>query len=393
MNATASDVLSLFKEKYLKIPHIYYSPGRINFIGEHIDYNDGFVMPAAINKGIFYAIALNNTDTINFHSVDFKQSLSVKISEVKKMNGWKNYVLSVVNEFLLKDLQVKGFDCLFHGNIASGAGISSSAAVEGGLAFGINEIFNFGFSRKELALLCQRAEHNFPGVMCGIMDQYANMMGKKDHVILLDCRSIEHRYFPLQLTGYEIVLINTKVHHSLASSEYNVRRRQCEQGLSLLKEVLNIDSFRDIKKPDDLLPFRDKMGEEVYMRCLYVVEEIERTQQAASLLQQNELVEFGRLMYSTHEGLSNLYGVSCKELDFLVERARADKNVIGARLMGGGFGGCTINIIRQDGVTEFLERTKIEYQKKFHIDPQIIEVEIVDGTAEVFIQEHQEHKQ
>lgn len=393
MNATASDVLSLFKEKYLKIPHIYYSPGRINFIGEHIDYNDGFVMPAAINKGIFYAIALNNTDTINFHSVDFKQSLSVKISEVKKMNGWKNYVLSVVNEFLLKDLQVKGFDCLFHGNIASGAGISSSAAVEGGLAFGINEIFNFGFSRKELALLCQRAEHNFPGVMCGIMDQYANMMGKKDHVILLDCRSIEHRYFALQLTGYEIVLINTKVHHSLASSEYNVRRRQCEQGLSLLKEVLNIDSFRDIKKPDDLLPFRDKMGEEVYMRCLYVVEEIERTQQAASLLQQNELVEFGRLMYSTHEGLSNLYGVSCKELDFLVERARADKNVIGARLMGGGFGGCTINIIRQDGVTEFLERTKIEYQKKFHIDPQIIEVEIVDGTAEVFIQEHQEHKQ
>jgi galactokinase len=393
MNATASDVLSLFKEKYLKIPHIYYSPGRINFIGEHIDYNDGFVMPAAINKGIFYAIALNNTDTINFHSVDFKQSLSVKISEVKKMNGWKNYVLSVVNEFLLKDLQVKGFDCLFHGNIASGAGISSSAAVEGGLAFGINEIFNFGFSRKELALLCQRAEHNFPGVMCGIMDQYANMMGKKDHVILLDCRSIEHRYFPFQLTGYEIVLINTKVHHSLASSEYNVRRRQCEQGLSLLKEVLNIDSFRDIKKPDDLLPFRDKMGEEVYMRCLYVVEEIERTQQAASLLQQNELVEFGRLMYSTHEGLSNLYGVSCKELDFLVERARADKNVIGARLMGGGFGGCTINIIRQDGVTEFLERTKIEYQKKFHIDPQIIEVEIVDGTAEVFIQEHQEHKQ
>lgn len=393
MNATASDVLSLFKEKYLKIPHIYYSPGRINFIGEHIDYNDGFVMPAAINKGIFYAIALNNTDTINFHSVDFKQSLSVKISEVKKMNGWKNYVLSVVNEFLLKDLQVKGFDCLFHGNIASGAGISSSAAVEGGLAFGINEIFNFGFSRKELALLCQRAEHNFPGVMCGIMDQYANMMGKKDHVILLDCRSIEHRYFPFQLTGYEIVLINTKVHHSLASSEYNVRRRQCEQGLSLLKEVLNIDSFRDIKKPDDLLPFRDKMGEEVYMRCLYVVEEIERTQQAASLLQQNELVEFGRLMYSTHEGLSNLYGVSCKELDFLVERARADKNVIGARLMGGGFGGCTINIIRQDGVTEFLERTKIEYQKKFHIDPQIIEVKIVDGTAEVFIQEHQEHKQ
>jgi len=393
MNAIAANVFRLFKEKYLKDPHIYYSPGRINFIGEHIDYNDGFVMPAAINKGIFYAIALNNTDTINFHSVDFKQSLSVKISEIKKMNGWKNYVLSVVNEFLLKNLQVKGFDCLFHGNIANGAGISSSAAVEGGLAFGINELFSFGFSRKELALLCQRAEHNFPGVMCGIMDQYANMMGKKDHVILLDCRSIEHRYFPLQLAGYEIVLINTKVHHSLASSEYNLRRRQCEDGLLVLKEGLHIDSFRDIKKPEDLLAFRDKMGEEVYMRCLYVVEEIQRTQQAASLLEQNNMVEFGRLMYRTQEGLSNLYGVSCKELDFLVEQARADKNVIGARLMGGGFGGCTINMVRQEGVTGFIDRTKTEYQKKFHIDPQVIEVEIVDGTAEIFIQEPQEHKQ
>ena len=386
MNAIAADVFRLFKEIFLKVPHIYYSPGRINFIGEHIGYNDGFVMPAAIDKGIFYAIALNNTDTINFHSVDFNQSLSVKISEVKKMNGWKNYVLSVVNEFLIKDLQVKGFDCLFHGNIANGAGISSSAAVEGGLAFGINELFNFGFSKKELALLCQRAEHNFPGVMCGIMDQYANMMGKKDHVILVDCRTLEHQYFPLELTGYEIVLINTKVHHSLASSEYNVRRRQCEQGLSVLKEGLNIDSFRDIKKAGDLLPFREKMSEEIYKRCLYVVEEIERTQQAALLLQQNDLVEFGKLMYRTHEGLSKLYDVSCKELDFLVEQASADKNVIGARLMGGGFGGCTINIISQGGLTEFLNQTKIAFQKKFQVDPQIIKVEIVDGTAEFFTQ-------
>jgi galactokinase len=383
MNSNASDVVRLFKEKFSKDPRLYYSPGRINFIGEHIDYNDGFVMPAAINKGIFYAIALNNTDTINFHSVDFNESLSVNTREVKKMNGWKNYVLSVVNEFIIKDLEVKGFDCLFHGNIANGAGISSSAAVEGGLAFGINELFKFGFSRKALALLCQRAEHNFPGVMCGIMDQYANMMGKKDHVILLDCRSIEHQYFPLQLSGYEIVLINTKVHHSLASSEYNVRRKQCEEGLLILKEGLHIDSFRDVKNAEDLLAFKDKMGEEIYLRCLYVVEEIDRTQRAARLLQENNLPDFGKLMFRTHEGLSKLYGVSCGELDFLVEQASADENVIGARLMGGGFGGCTINIVKKEGIKEFLGATTIAYQKKFQMDPEIIEVETVDGTEEL----------
>ena len=392
MNTIASKVNDIFKENFSSTPHLYYSPGRINFIGEHIDYNDGFVMPAAIDKGVYYAIALNNTDEINFHSVDFDEKLTVNIRDIKKMTGWKNYVLSVVNEFLIKGLELPfstrgvgsglrgGFDCVFGGNIANGAGISSSAAVEGGLAFGINELFKFGFNRKELALLCQRAEHNFPGVMCGIMDQYANMFGKKDHVILLDCRSIEHQYFPLKLEGYEIVLINTKVHHSLASSEYNVRRKQCEEGLEILKKEKGINSFRDIKIPEELLPFKDKMADKVYDRCKYVVEEIIRTQQAAKLLQQNNLIEFGKLMFETHEGLSKLYEVSCKELDFLVEKARENKDVIGARMIGGGFGGCTINIIKKESVKDFLSETTIAYQKKFQIDPEIIEVGIENGT-------------
>ena len=395
MNTIASKVNDIFKENFSSTPHLYYSPGRINFIGEHIDYNDGFVMPAAIDKGVYYAIALNNTDEINFHSVDFDEKLTVNIRDIKKMTGWKNYVLSVVNEFLIKGLELPfstrgeglglraGFDCVFGGNIANGAGISSSAAVEGGLAFGINELFKFGFNRKELALLCQRAEHNFPGVMCGIMDQYANMFGKKDHVILLDCRSIEHQYFPLKLEGYEIVLINTKVHHSLASSEYNVRRKQCEEGLEILKKEKGINSFRDIKIPEELLPFKDKMADKVYDRCKYVVEEIIRTQQAAKLLQQNNLIEFGKLMFETHDGLSKLYEVSCKELDFLVEKARENKDVIGARMMGGGFGGCTINIIKKESVKDFLSETTIAYQKKFQIDPEIIEVGIENGTREI----------
>lgn len=395
MNTIAKKVSDIFKENFSSIPHLYYSPGRINFIGEHIDYNDGFVMPAAIDKGIYYAIALNNTDEINFHSVDFNEKLTINTSDVKKMDGWKNYVLSVVNEFQVKGLELPfstrgeglglrgGFDCVFGGNIANGAGISSSAAVEGGLAFGINELFNFGLDRKQLALLCQRAEHNFPGVMCGIMDQYANMFGKKDHVILLDTRSVEHQYFPLKLEGYEIVLINTKVHHSLASSEYNVRRKQCEEGLEILKKEKGITSFRDIKKPEELLPFKDKMDEKVYARCKFVVEEILRTQEAAKLLQQNNLIEFGQLMFETHEGLSKLYEVSCKELDFLVEKAKENKDVIGARMMGGGFGGCTINIIKKESVEKFLSDATIAYKNKFAIDAEIIKVQIEDGTHEV----------
>ena len=193
------------------------------------------------------------------------------------MDGWKNYVLGVVNEFQLLNLPVKGFNCVFGGNIPIGAGISSSAALEGGLAYGLNDLCNFQLNRKELALLCQRAEHNFPNVKCGIMDQYANMMSKKEQVILLDCMNVTHEYLPLHLTGYEIVLINSKVHHSLASSEYNRRRNECEEGMMIMKEEMNIHSFRDITKAEDLVAFKDKMGEEVYRRCLYVVEEIQRT--------------------------------------------------------------------------------------------------------------------
>ena len=383
MKTLVSKVSKAFQGKYSSAAHLYFSPGRINFIGEHIDYNDGFVMPAAIDKGVCYAIALNNTDEINFTALDFKEKLTISIRDIKKMTGWKNYVLSVVNEFLIKGLQVKGFDCVFGGNIANGAGISSSAAVEGGLAFGLNELFNFGFSRKELALLGQRAEHNFPGVMCGIMDQYANMFGKKDHVILLDTKSVEHEYFPLKLEGYEIVLINTKVHHSLASSEYNVRRKQCEEGLEIIKKEKGIFSFRDIKNAEELLPFKDKMGEKVYERCKYVVEEILRTQQAAKLLQENNLIDFGKLMFETHEGLSKLYEVSCPELDFLAEQAKQNKNVIGARMMGGGFGGCTINIIKKEGVKDFLADATLAYKKKFKIEAEVIDVKVGDGTHEI----------
>lgn len=371
-------VIQLFHKKFGAEPALYFSPGRINLIGEHIDYNDGFVLPAAIDKGVYYAIAANNSHTANFYSADFEESFSMDVQQVQKEDGWKNYVLSVLNEFLLLQKNIRGFDCVIAGDIPRGSGMSSSAAVEGGLAFALNELFACHLDRKELALLCQRAEHNFPAVNCGIMDQFANMMGKKGQAILLDCKDITHRYFPLQLDDYKIVLVNSKVHHSLAASAYNDRRRQCEEGLA----VLGRSSFRDVTTGEVKLN-RDKMSEAVFKRCVFVTEEIERTENAAQLLEQNELAAFGRLMYQAHEGLSKLYEVSCGELDFLVENASQLEAVIGSRLMGGGFGGCTINLVRQDSVDRFSETISAAYKEKFNGEPEIYIVQTADGTGRI----------
>ncbi|MDE3184917.1 MAG: galactokinase [Bacteroidota bacterium] len=380
MTGSAAEVKAVFKKKFKEEPHLYYSPGRINLIGEHVDYNDGFVMPGAIDKGIFFAIALNNSEEINCYSIEFDESISLPLSEVKKMEGWKNYVLGIVNEFQKLKLPVKGFNCAFGGNIPIGGGISSSAALEGGISFSLNELCNFKMSRKELALLGQRAEHNFPGVMCGIMDQYANMMGKENSVLLLDCKNVTHEDIPLHIEGYEIILINTKVHHSLAVSEYNLRRKECEKGLEILKKGLNIQSFRDIKDPVELFPFKNEMGDEVFNRCLFVVEEILRTQKAAVFLKENDITGFGKLMFQTHEGLKDLYEVSCKELDFLVNAAKENKDVIGARLMGGGFGGCTINVVKHEGVESFLVKILSAYKKEFNVHAENYNVKVVEGT-------------
>lgn len=380
MNNLAQEIESIFLEKFNGEPQVYFSPGRINLIGEHVDYNDGFVMPAAIDKGICFAIALNNSTQINCYSIDFDEHISVPLSEIKKMDSWKNYVLGVVNEFQLLNLPLKGFDCVFGGNIPIGSGISSSAALEGGISFGLNNLLGFNKTRKELAIIGQQAEHHFPGVMCGIMDQYANMFGKENQVMLLDCQSITHKYLPFHFSDYTIILINTKVHHSLASSAYNKRRQECEQGLAIIKRESDFHSFRDLKNAGELAPFKEKIDDDVYKRCLYVIEEISRTKKAAALLVENDIDHFGKLMYQTHEGLKNLYEVSCKELDFLVDAAKEDNDVVGARLMGGGFGGCTINIIKQAGKDKFLSKVLPAYKKEFNIDAEIIEVSLQGGT-------------
>lgn len=381
MNSIATLVLKHFGENFSGSPKLYFSPGRINLIGEHIDYNDGFVMPAAIDKGIYFAIDENQTDTLHFYAIDFNEHFAISIQDIQINNGWRNYVLSVVNEFKLLGVSLKGFNCVFGGDIPLGAGMSSSAALEGGLAFALNEMFSVGLSREDLALLCQRAEHNFPNVKCGIMDQFANMMGKKDHVILLDCKTLQHSYFPLVNEGNKIVLINSKVHHSLAAGEYNIRRQRCEQGLAILAPLLSIESFRDITSADELEIGKSSMTLEQYNCCKYVVEEIGRTKTAAILLQSNDMKGFGKLMFATHEGLSKLYEVSCSELDFLVDQAKLFPAVIGSRLMGGGFGGCTINLVEATGVENFIEQTIIAYEQQFKIHSEAYIVATSDGTA------------
>lgn len=360
-------------------PQLYFSPGRINLIGEHVDYNDGFVMPAAIDKGVYYAIAANATDDINLYSYDFRELYSTQLNRVSAVKGWPNYLMSVINEFILLGLPVKGFNAVLGATVPRGSGLSSSAAVEGGLAYAINELFGCGLDRVALAKLCQRAEHNYPGVQCGIMDQFANLMGKKDHVVLLDCRSLEYAYYSLELEGYSIVLLNSGVHHSLASSQYNQRRQQCGEGLA----SMGLHSFRDVPGSAALEQYRNNMDAVTYKRCEYVVAEIERAQQAALYLQQHNLTAFGALMYATHAGLSQAYEVSCPELDFLVAQAQSTSAVLGARMMGGGFGGCTINIIKEEAVATFVKTTCDAYEKKFNITPAMYTVSLVDGVCRI----------
>jgi galactokinase len=381
MNNLAGQVAQCFKEEFGREPKLYFSPGRINLIGEHVDYNDGFAMPAAIDKGMYYAAAANGTGIINFFSFDFKEPYSVAVNAIEKSQGWVNYVLSVVNEFVLAGHPVDGFDCVLGGDVPRGSGMSSSAAVEGGLAFAINDIFNCGLNRVQLAQLCQRAEHNYPGVNCGIMDQFANMLGKEAQVILLDCRSLAYQYFPLQLGDYAIVLLNTKVHHSLASSQYNLRRLQCEEGL----KIAGLGSFRDFSGTGELESFRSSMSEDVFNRSQFVIEEISRAQQAAVYLQEGRLEDFGKLMYAAHDGLSRLYNVSCRELDFLVDFAAKHGGVAGARMMGGGFGGCTINIVKETAMEDFITTASAAYRQQFHILPEAYRVGVSDGTKEIFL--------
>ena len=362
---------------------IFFSPGRINLLGEHVDYNGGFVLPAAINKGIWFAIAANHTNSANFVAADIDESFSVELDAIKKLDGWKNYVLGVLHILQQKKYVIGGFNCLFGGNVPQGAGLSSSAALEAGLVYALDKLFNLGLNTQQMALIAQEAEHSFPGTKCGIMDMFASLHGKEGHCMLLDCNSLHYEYLPIVETEYELVLINSKVHHSLNDGQYNKRRQEAMEGLSFFQTLnKNVTSFRAVN-PDVVNQFRENLSPEVYHRCLYITQEIERTQKAAEYLKSNNLIEFGKLMYQTHKGLSELYEVSCGELDYLVIEAKLQHDVIGSRMMGGGFGGCTINLIAKNNRDNVVSSIVSSYQRVYDIQPEVYLVETSNGTHEM----------
>lgn len=383
MDALTQEIRNRYTELFNAEPLLVRSPGRINLIGEHTDYNDGFVMPAAIDKEIVFAIGLSGTSDSQIYAKDFDQHISVDIKNPAKVNkpGWANYLLGVLFQIQQHGHSVQPFNCVFGGNIPTGSGLSSSAALECGFGFALNELFNLNIPRLTIVTMAQWAEHNYVGVKCGIMDQYASVMGKDGSVILLDCRSLQHRYAPIDLNDHIIVLCDTKVKHALVDSEYNTRRLECEEGVRILKKYYpTIQSLRDVSF-DMLNKHKDELKEKVFDRCFYVVSEIQRVQDATKDLEANDLKAFGKKMYETHEGLSKLYQVSCPELDFLVDEAKKTGKVFGARMMGGGFGGCTINILKEDDADEVIDSLTQAYKKKYNIDMPAYRVKIKDGTS------------
>jgi galactokinase len=375
-------VLQDFQKNFNEKPNLVRSPGRVNIIGEHTDYNNGFVLPAAIDKAIYLAVSPRKDEMVRLYSGEFDAHFETSLKELKPTDkGWPNYILGVAHQLKGKGYAIKGFNLAVDGDVPIGAGLSSSAAVESATVFSLNEIFGLGIKRMEMALTAQAAEHAFAGVKVGIMDMFASLFGKKDHVIKLDCQSLGYEYVPLKLEGYRILLLNTNVKHSLGSSEYNTRRAQCEQGVAWVKEHHpQVNSLRDVTiemlqkyvRPEDPL---------VYQRCKYVVEEKERLLTACEDLKKGDLQSMGKKMFQTHDGLSKEYEVSCKELDFLVDAVRNRPEVVGARMMGGGFGGCTINIVKEDAIDPLVKTIGDSYQKNMGKELTAYIAQIEDGTS------------
>ncbi|WP_299014543.1 galactokinase [uncultured Polaribacter sp.] len=377
MNLIIQEAKQTYINTFKNEPILVFSPGRINIIGEHTDYNGGFVFPAAVDLGIVVAIGKSNTNKSNAIALDINSNITFDLNNLKpsKEASWVNYVFGVIAELQKEKKHLDNFNIVVKGNIPAGSGMSSSAALENGFVFGLNELFSLGLSKTEMIFISQKAEHNFVGVKCGIMDQYASMFGVKNNVLLLDCKTIKAKSYEIDFKNHQFVLINTNVKHSLADSAYNDRRAACEK----VAKLLNVTTLREVTEKD-LQKIEAVITPENYQKALYVIQEIERTQKAAKAIENNDLEELGKLIYASHNGLQNQYKVSCKELDFLVDHAKKDNNVLGARMMGGGFGGCTINLIENNGTAPFIATISKAYKKEFNKDCTVYFVKLATGT-------------
>jgi len=378
--ALIQEVKSEFINIFKKNPLLIFSPGRINIIGEHTDYNGGYVFPAAVDKGIAAAIQKSDKGKSTAVALDLNSKVEFDLNNLKpsKQGSWENYVFGVVAEIQNRNKVVGDFNIVFKGNISGGAGMSSSAALENSVVFGLNKLFDLGLTKTEMILISQQAEHNYVGVKCGIMDQYASMFGIKDHAILLDCRSLKSKPYKIDFKNHQLMLINTNVKHSLSDSAYNDRRSACEN----IAKLLEVETLRDATE-EDLEKIINKVTPENYQKALYVIQEIIRTKKAAKAIENNDLEKLGALIYASHNGLQHQYKVSCDELDFLVDQAKKNKDVLGARMMGGGFGGCTINLIARNKVKDFAASASKAYKNKFNKECSVYFIELSQGTHTV----------
>lgn len=373
-------IKAIFAEKFgAPEGQLYASAGRINLIGEHTDYNGGFVFPGAIDKVIMAEIRPNGTDTVRVYSIDIDEYVEFGLREEDAPSqSWARYIFGICREIIKRGGVVKGFDTVFAGNVPLGAGLSSSAALESCFAFALNDLFNDNrIDKFELVLIGQATEHNYCGVNCGIMDQFASVFGKKDNLMRLDCRSREYEYFPFHPKGYKLVLIDSRVKHELADSPYNKRRESCER----VAETLGVETLRDADM-QMLLDARDKISDEDFSRAKFVIEEKDRVLAVCDALLHDDYDTVGEKMYETHKGLSKDYEVSCEELDYLNDIAR-ECGVTGSRIMGGGFGGCTINLVKDDLYQHFIDEACTKFEAKYGHKPQVYDVIISDGARKL----------
>ena len=382
-NILIKKTTAFFKENFGSEPKkIVLSPGRINIIGEHVDYNDGYVLPAAIDKIICFAFEKNYTNTSKIIAIDLEDSFEVDLTTDMELtdNVWTNYLRGVINQLKIKGFEFDGFNCVFSSNIPVGSGLSSSAALECGFLFGVNELFELKIKPVDIALMGQSAEH-WVGINCGIMDQFSSVMGQENKVIKIDCRTLEYEYHEANFSDYSLVLFDSNVKHSLMTSAYNERRQQCEEGIAIIKSNFpEITSFRDCNE-QHVLKLQDIMRANVFKRCLFVVKEIKRVSLACDALDKGDIETLGKLMFETHQGLSVDYEVSCAELDMIVDTLKKEDAVVGSRLMGGGFGGCTINLIKKGHEERIKQQLSALYLETFGIELKIYDVKIGNGTS------------